>query len=310
VFIYLNFEWRTFMSSTSEMLTAGTTNGNSHHNSRSDHPPHSADGRLVSEADYWALYYDRGDFDDEWNNGRLERLPMTDYAQFRLYLWFLSLVKDYFHVYPIGRMIGLGMGFRLALPDRTTIRKPDLAAVLDSNPIALEDKDRSYRGIFDLCIESISDATEDEVARDTVIKRAEYAAAGVRECYILDERRLETAFYRLNSVGVYVPIAPIDGVIRSHVLPGFQFRLIDLYRMPDPPQLVADDVYNHFISPYLQAERERAELAIQRAEQEQARAAQEQLLAQEATALAQQERARAERYAAKLVALGIAPDDD
>jgi Uma2 family endonuclease len=229
---------------------------------------------------------------------------MTDYAQFRLYLWFLSLVKDYFHVYPIGRMIGLGMGFRLALPDRTTIRKPDLAAVLDSNPIALEDKDRSYRGIFDLCIESISDATEDEVARDTVIKRAEYAAAGVREYYILDERRLETAFYRLNSVGVYVPIAPINGVIRSHVLPGFQFRLIDLYRMPEPPQLVADDVYNHFISPYLRAERERTELAIQRAEQEQARAA------QEATALAQQERAQAERYAAKLVALGIAPDDD
>ena len=220
---------------------------------------HSEDGRLVSEAEYWAEYYERGDISYEWNSGRLERMPMTDYAQFRLYLWFLSLVKDYFHVYPIGRMIGLELGFRMALPGRTTIRKPDLAAVLDSNPVPLADKARSYQGIFDLCIESISDSTEHEVARDTVIKRAEYAAAGVREYYILDERRAETAFYRLNSVGVYVPIQPIDGVIRSHVLPGFQFRLADLYHLPEPPQLIADDVYNHFISPHLRAERERAE---------------------------------------------------
>ena len=248
-------------------------NGKEHTNDHTDPPPvaaawstqrqpeneQSEAGQLVSEAEYWAAYYERSDVSYEWNNGRLEPLPMTDYAQFRLYLWFLGLVKDYFHVYPIGRMIGLELGFRMALPGRTTIRKPDLAAVLDSNPVPLADKARSYQGIFDLCIESISDSTEHEVARDTVIKRAEYAAAGVREYYILDERRIETAFYRLNSVGVYVPIQPIDGVIRSHVLPGFQFRLADLYHLPEPPQLIADDVYNHFISPHLRAERERAE---------------------------------------------------
>lgn len=284
------------MTNTPETLQSGITTGNHPHNGESHHSPHSADGHFVSEEQYWADYYERGDFSYEWNNGRLERMPMTDYAQFRLYLWFLSLVKDYFHVYPIGRMVGLEMGFRMALSNRTTIRKPDLAVVLDSNPVALEDKDRSYRGIFDLCIESISDSTEKEVARDTIAKRAEYAAAGVREYFILDERRVETAFYRLNSVGMYVPIAPIDGVVRSHVLPGFQFRLADLYRLPEPPHLVADDVYNHFISPHLRAERERAELAIARAEQEQARA--------------EQEQARADRYAAKLAALGIALDDE
>ncbi len=132
------------MTNTPGTLQSGITNGNHPHNGESHHSPHSADGHFVSEEQYWADYYERGDFSYEWNNGRLERMPMTDYAQFRLFLWFLSLVKDYFHVYPIGRMVGLEMGFRMALPDRTTIRKPDLAVVLDSNPVALEDKDRSY----------------------------------------------------------------------------------------------------------------------------------------------------------------------
>jgi Uma2 family endonuclease len=230
-----------------------------------DHLALSADGQLVTEADYWAHYYDRGDFSYEWNNGRLEVKPMADYAQFQLYLWFLSLMKDYLHVNPVGRMIGLEVGFRLYLATRTTIRKPDLAIVLNSNAIPLLDKDRSYHGIFDLCIESLSDSSEREVERDTVTKRAEYAAAGVREYYILDERGIETAFYRLNARGIYVPIAPRDGVIQSQVLPGFQFRTTDLYHLPGIPTLVTDEVYRSFASPFVRAERERAEQAEQRA---------------------------------------------
>lgn len=298
------------MANTQETFSNRTTNGKQSVNGESHNSPHAEAGRYVSEAQYWAEYYERTDFSYEWNNGQLELIPVTDYAQFRLYLWFLGLVKDYLHVYPIGRMVGLELGFRLALPGRITIRKPDLAVVLDSNPVTLEDKDRSYQGIFDLCIESISDSNEHEVERDTVIKRAEYAAAGVREYYILDERRLETTFYRLNAVGVYAPIQPVNGVIRSHVLPGFQFRQADLYHLPEPPHMVVDDVYNHFISPYLRVERERAELAIQRAEEEQARAAQQQARAEAESARAQQERARADRYAAKLAELGITLDDD
>ena len=141
----------------------------------------SEDGRYVSEEVYWAEYYERGDVSYEWNNGRLEETPVADYAQFRLYLWFLGLVKDYLHVHSTGRMIGLEMGFRMMLLNRIAIRKPDLAIVLNTNPIPLRDKDRSYRGIFDLCIESLSDSTPKEVERDTVTKRLEYATAGVQE---------------------------------------------------------------------------------------------------------------------------------
>lgn len=295
-----------------------TTMANAHENSRSngthdengvpDPLAHAADGQEVSEARYWADYYERGDVSYEWHNGRLEVMPMTDYVQYRLYLWFLSLVKDFLHVYPLGRMVGLELGFRMNLPTGVSIRKPDLAVVLDTNPVPLADHDRSYKGIFDLCIESISDSKESEIERDTVIKRQEYAAAGVQEYYILDERRRETVFYRLNTAGVYVPIQPVNGVIQSRLLPRFQFRLADLYSLPEPPQLVADPVYNHYTSPYLRAERERAEEAIQRADRATQHAARATQQAEAERNLAAQERARSEKYAALLRSMGVDPD--
>jgi len=271
--------------------------------------PQSADGHYVSEEVYWAEYYDHGDISYEWNNGYLEEKPVSDYAQFRLYLWFLGPVKDYLHVRSIGRMIGLEVGFRMALPNRVTIRKPDLAVVLNTNPVPLRDKDHSYRGIYDLCIESLSDSTQREVDRDTVTKRLEYAAAGVQEYYILDERQTETAFFQLAPNGVYVPISPVGGVIHSRVLPGFQFRLADLYRLPEPPELVTDSVYRDLVSPFLRAERERAEREAARAEAALQQAAQEQARAEEATQRATQAQEQAARYAAILKAMGVAVDD-
>ena len=275
----------------------------------------SVSGQYVSEERYWAEYYENSDFHYEWNNGRLEEKPMPDYAQFRLYLWFLGLVKDFLYVTASGRMIGLELGFRMALTQKVTIRKPDLAVVLHSNPVPLLDKDRSYKGIFDVCIESISDSSKEDVERDTVVKWQEYAAAGVKEYYILDERGRETEFYRLNA-GVYAPIQPVNGVIQSQVMPGFQFRLADLYRLPEPPALIEDPVYQGYISPFLRAERlrteeanRRAEEASQRAEDERQRAEEERQRAEEASQRAEDERQRAERYATLLKSMGIALDD-
>jgi Uma2 family endonuclease len=269
--------------------------------------PISEDGRIVSETEYWADYYDHPDFSYEWNNGRLEEKPVSDFAQFRLYVWFLSLLKDFLHVHPIARMIGLETGFRLALPQKTTIRKPDLGVVLNSNPVPLGDKDRSYHGIFDLCIESLSDSSKKAIERDTVDKKEEYAAGGVTEYYILDESQSETAFYHLRR-GVYVPLPNSGGVIRSRVLPGFQFRLTDLYHLPEPPEMVDDPVYQDFVSPFLREERIRAEQAESRAEQAESRAEQAESRAEQAEALLLRERESSQRYAAQLRALGIDPE--
>ncbi len=262
----------------------------------------SEDGHFVSEERYWAEYYEHFSYNYEWNNGKLEVLHVSDYAQFRLYFWFMALVNDFLYVNPIARMIGLETGFRLQLPNKVTVRKPDLGIVHNSNPIPLGDKDRSYHGIFDICIESVSDSSKKEIERDTKVKKEEYAAAGVREYFILDEGGRETIFYRLDERGLYVPIRPQQGVIHSSVLPGFQFKAVDLYHLPTPPEMVDDPVYQLFASPFVRAERLQTELERQRAEEERQRA-------EEERQRAEHERQRADRYAAMLKSLGVDIDE-
>lgn len=255
----------------------------------------NATTEYVSEALYWEKYYESSDIGYEWNNGQLEELPVTDYAKYMMHLWFVDVLRDFLHVQPLARIVGLELGFRMALPTKTTIRKPDLGVVLHTNPVPLGDHHRSYRGIFDICVESLSDGSQTEIDRDVIIKREEYAAAGVQEYYLLDERGIETQFYGLNRRCVYKPLPRVNGVVRSLVLPGFQFRVADLYDKPGPSQMVQDPVYSAFISPYYRAERQRAEAAEARADAEYLRA--------------ESERGRADEYAALLRAAGLLPSD-
>jgi hypothetical protein len=77
-------------------------------------------------------------------------------------------------------------------------------------------------------------------------------------------------------------LPPVQGdIIQSTVLPGFQFRLSDLTQQPSLIEMAADEVYQAFVLPEYQIEKQRAE----------------------------QERQRAERLVAKLKALGISPDE-
>lgn len=219
----------------------------------------SLDGLRVPEDVYWAHYYEAADVSYEWNNGILEKNPLSDYRNATIYRWFLRLLDAYLEVNPIAKILLLEMGFRLALPDKTTIRKPDLFVMRNDNPVPLRDSDRSFRGICDLCVEALSDSTKPEVERDTVVKKQEYALIGVKEYYILDwDERM--AFYRRTPAGVYEPIPPdAEGVLRSQVLPGFQFRVADLRTQPSLESLAEDPVYRHFVLLKYQAVKERAE---------------------------------------------------
>ncbi|MCL4832909.1 MAG: Uma2 family endonuclease [Caldilineaceae bacterium] len=265
----------------------------------------SLDGVAVTEDVYWAHYYDTADVSYEWNNGILEEKPVSDYRTVTIYRWFLMLLHAYLEVNPIAKLLLLETGFRLALPDKTTIRKPDLFVVRDDNPVPMQETDRSFRGICDLCVEALSDSTRAEAERDTVVKKQEYAQIGVKEYYILDwdER---TAFYRRTPAGAYERIQPdAKGVLRSEVLPGFQFRVADLLTQPTPEDMAEDPVYRHFVLLRFQAVKERAEVAEDRAEVAEDRAAVAEDRAAVAEDRAAAERLRAERYAAKLRELGI-----
>ena len=218
----------------------------------------SADGLLVSEAVYWTEYYLESDHHYEWNNGRLEEKPVSDYETFLVYAWFGELVRHFLRTHPCAQLVGLEMGFRLPLPSGTVIRKPDFGVVRNDNPQPLLPLDCSYHGVFDLCIEALSDQERSGIVRDTVIKKAEYAAGGVPEYYILHQNPAHQAFYTRTPAGFYTPIAPQAGVICSRVLPGLQFRPTDLARRPELEALRDDPVYAGFVLPGWRADRERA----------------------------------------------------
>jgi len=259
----------------------------------------SKDGLAVSEEEYWKKYYHDPDFIYEWNNGQLEVRPMSDQKGSETYQWFCGIMHCYIRTHPVGRMTNLEIGFRLALPHKVVVRVPDLAVVLDGNPAGLDDDDCTYGGIFDLCVESLSHSSHDQVVRDTVEKRDEYAWGGVGEYHIIDARGIETAFHRLDRRGMYVPIPPTaEGVIRSTVLPGFQFRVSDLYTRPSLETLAEDGVYHDYVFPSHKEVRRQAERETERAERETERAERETERAEQAELRAEQEarlRERAER---------------
>jgi len=271
----------------------------SHIGDEKDEKTVSQDGRYVSEEEYWENYYSHPDGSYEWNNGYLEEKPVTDFRGSKVYQWFLVLLHQFLENFPAAKMIGLEFGFRLALPRKTAIRKPDLAVVLNSNPVILGDNDFSYRGTFDLCVESLSYSKQKEIIRDTVEKKKEYQGIGVREYYILDARGKETAFYRLGEKGRYRKIRPADrDVIQSGILPGFQFRISDLYRQPSLEEMSGDAVYSGFVLPFHQQIRKLAESETLRAEAEKKRAETERQRAEQAEQ-------RAALLADKLKELGI-----
>ncbi|MEA3641419.1 MAG: Uma2 family endonuclease [Lamprobacter sp.] len=264
--------------------------------------PTSADGRLVSEDEYWQDWYDGADLSYEWNNGRLEEKPVSDFETFQVYLWFLELLRHYLRLQPVGKLVALEMGFRLSLRSGTVIRKPDLAVVLDSNPVALDLTDSSYHGVFDLCVEALSTEKPAYVHRDLVVKKAEYAAGGVPEYYVLHREHGNLAFYGRTRGGVYSPL-PIEGsgderLVRSRLLPGFQFRINDLIRRPDLDAIRRDPIYSDFVLPeWTQAEQAqaRAEQARALAEREREEASRERDQASRERDQASRERDQASR---------------
>jgi len=241
------------------------------------------DGLQVSEKEYWQKYYEESDVALEWNNGILEEKPVSDKESYDLYAWFHRLISQYNDTFNEGSMIGLEIGFRLDFGDKVTIRKPDLAFIHKNNPDQMHPLERSYKGCFDICFEFLSDSNQNEIKRDTVVKKHEYEKFGVREYYILDRLGDETAFYYLNSKGLYKPLKPNRyGILKSKILKYFQFRVEDLYNRPSDKQLVKDSVYQKYIMVDYQKAYTKAIEANKRTEIEKIRAETERKKAEEA----------------------------
>ncbi len=217
----------------------------------------------------------------EWNNGRLEAKPLPNPQQLELYNWFLDLLRRYLSTHDIENLINLETGFVLTMEDaeepsgeRVQVRKPDIGVILRSNPTPWRDTDhRHFGGVCDLIVEAVSDSTLAEVLRDTEEKKTDYALGGVKEYYILDPSGEHMRFFRLTTEDSFEDIPPNDqGVIRSEILPGLQFRHSDLWRKPDLEDLALDEVYSGFVIPTYRVAVTRAEEAESLVETESQRA--------------------------------------
>ena len=220
------------------------------------------EGRDVTLEEYWARWYENPypdiDVSYEWNNGILKAKPMPNAPQLDLGNWFLVLLLQFINTHGIAKLINMETGFHLKMMDseepsgmRQAVRKPDIGIILNDNPVSWGEIDqRHYAGHCDAVVEVLSDSTQAEVLRDTDEKRRDYALAGVKEHTILDPSGEHMRFYRLAPEGRYEEIPPDgEGVIHSEVLPGFQFRHEDLWRLPDLAELALDEVYAGFVLP-------------------------------------------------------------
>ena len=287
-------------------------------------------GRRVSKEEYWARWYENPypdlDVSYEWNNGILEAKPLPNHPQIMQYRWFSLLLGCYIQVNPIARFIDLETGVSMTVPDAAepsgkweVVYKPDIGVVLNDNPApwgAIEL--RAFEGVCDMIVEEVSDSTLAEARRDTEEKRRGYARAGVKEYFILDPEDRYMRFYRLTAGRRYAEIRPdAGGVIRSQVLPGFQFRRRDLLDLPDLEELSLDEIYAGYVIPsHLESvQRAEAEAAARSQAEEQAaaeaaarRQAQQQAEAEAAARRQAEERAemaeeRAERIEERYQAL-------
>ena len=250
----------------------------------------SLEGKQVSEAEYWEKYYT--DTPYEWNNGVLEVKPMSDFRANLLSLWFKNLLMEYRNVQNNFQEITLEIGFQMRLKTGKKIRKPDIGFV-GPDSLQMKEHECTYPGIFDLCVEFLSDSRPSEVRRDTKEKLREYEEAGVKEYFILDRNEAHTAFYRLKNKK-YEKLDPPDGVIQSEVLKGFQLRIDHLYSRPDFDDLMHDPVYQHYVK-----------LDKQQLAAEKKKLAAEKKRADEQMKIAEAENKRAELYRQKLAELGI-----
>ncbi len=229
-------------------------------------------GRRVTLEEYWEKWYENPypdlDVSYEWNNGILEAKPLPNAPQIGLYNWFLALLLCNLETFDHASLINLETGFMLTIDDdsapsgeRVQVRKPDIGVILNTNPVSWGELDQChFDGVCDMVVEAVSDSTLAEVLRDTVEKREDYALGGVKEYYILDPGGERMRFYTLTSEGAYEEIPPDpNGVIRSSVLAGLQFRLDDLHRRPRLADLARDDVYSDYVIPELQVAVTRAE---------------------------------------------------
>jgi len=171
----------------------------------------------------------------EWVNGEtiLFMPPTPDHHDIVSFL--LALIRFYVNHFKLGKVLTAPVEMK-PTPDSNS-REPDILFVAQENLYRIGQS--KLEGSADLVIEVIS---PESAHRDTVDKRREYEAEGIREYWIIDHRKgKESAFfYVLADNGRYAQVIPDqDGIYRSTVLANFWINTHWLWANPQPSELEA-----------------------------------------------------------------------
>lgn len=180
---------------------------------------------FVSAEEYMAVY--AHDF-YEWEDGRLVKMAPIHYAHEELVTFLRDLLRAYFSLRPIGRVVG--EPFVMRLDATKSYREPDLQIILKTNPGQFTGT--AMIGPADICIEVVSPESGE---RDYGKKFLEYEKAGVAEYWILDPVRKVARFNRLDQSGIYADISPdASGNYQTPLLPGLKLHTPTLWQEPLP----------------------------------------------------------------------------
>ena len=162
----------------------------------------------------------------EWIDGKAYQYMSATLNHQDLVGFLAFLLRAFCEIYDVGRVLTAPYAHR-GVSDGP-IREPDIMFIARENEVNMR---RTFiDGPCDIAIEVISD---DSPRRDRAVKFAEYAAAGVREYWLIDSRegRTSATFYALVG-GEFQPLPVVDGVYRPAVLEGFWLNTEWLWTEP------------------------------------------------------------------------------
>jgi Uma2 family endonuclease len=163
----------------------------------------------------------------EFDDGRLEFLPMPTRTHQRIMVWLLGLLKAFTEAHAPGEVLSSGMRVQLRIGRKIKFREPDLVYLRE------EHGQRSHEDYWegaDLVVEIVSGNPKDR-QRDLVDKVHEYAAAGIPEYWIIDPDKELVRVLTLKGKSYKV-----HGEFRrgqeaeSVLLPGFRVSVDDILR--------------------------------------------------------------------------------
>jgi Uma2 family endonuclease len=177
--------------------------------------PKAHPGRRMTEAEFSEWIDDKTRA--EWVDGEVIVMAAVSLDHGKTVSWMNHLTEDFVEFHNLGTVHGPEILVRLPKVNRR--RLPDVVVVLKARSSIL--RPNVIDGPPDLIVEVVS---PDSVSRDWQQKYLDYAAAGVKEYWVIDRLAGQMEAYTLRPGGRYRQIEEADGKLASVVLKGFYLR--------------------------------------------------------------------------------------